>query len=478
MEVPHITFDTTAAVSTTPHPKADAEALRLERYSRAEEALVESFRRCENGPTSSQLQIESLQKVASILNARAVDAREGVEKLRGLLSDREVEPEQYESMQRQRWMEERRRVAAEELSKVLQQHLSSLPTGAAQARSQPAGSSNVRLNTNFVKFLETSRHRASLRSRTRRRAPRKESTPEKHDCPRVHHHKHLLPLRLNVQRAQCRRTFDPIPNASWGSQGSTSSADTSLDSILPPSTPATSPSLLQSPRASIKSQCLGPPQQLASVSRVNIDSNGTAVIWRDKLRSREEIIAGLVVDMPDYVGDLLAGLDTTPATGALQSISKALPAPPSSSVQNLRTTFTADLSRPEKTHETTVPPPPPRLHKSPSKKRISALLSLPEALSSRIRVGDSGNRSTWRLSTGPPPSAFPSSLGRSTGASMSTDTMLEPPHVRPLAASFSGRPSVSEVHLAPETADAEPQAQNDGKIFSRIRHRISFLRKN
>lgn len=475
IRVPSINYSVPGAPPICDEPisqtRYDTAARRSNCYAQAERALVETFHRCGVEPPSSQLQIKALERATSILNAHALDAKEAAERLRTLLADRELEPDQYESVQRQRWMEERRHIAAEELSKSLQQRLSSTPS-ATEPRPQPSAS-NSRLNPNLVKFLDTSRHRVFLRSRIRARS---DLAGEQFESPRIHHHKHLLPLRLGTQRRRLFLQSKPTqsPPKLPVRQSHTSSSDTSVDSVPPPSTPDTLPFTLPSPQiASLASRpCSVSDVQPMDLSHpAPVDSNGTATIWRESLRSKEEILADLVVpsSIPDYVEGLLAGLDS------------AMPS---------RTTFKENphpQRRPEIVPTPMQPPTEPpftRLRKSPSMRRISTLLSLPDALSSRIRVGDPGhyNRTTgsWRLSS--PPSAFPTTLG--SAASSNPESMLTEASGRPLAVSFSGHPStatlVSPSAVNLQVQDAVPQVltptNSEGKVFSRLRKRLSFLR--
>lgn len=72
------------------------------------------------------LQIRALQQASALLNAHARDAKARATKLRGTLVDRELNPEDFVSMQRERWMEERRSQARHEESKALEQLLRKL----------------------------------------------------------------------------------------------------------------------------------------------------------------------------------------------------------------------------------------------------------------------------------------------------------------------------------------------------------------
>ncbi|KAF8960051.1 hypothetical protein BDZ97DRAFT_1835256 [Flammula alnicola] len=365
----------------------DYEAARLTRYLRAEEALAESLQRCiEHERSPHDLQIDALRRATSVLNAHAVDAGERVAKLRGLLANRQTEPELYTSMQRQRWMEERRQLATEHLSKVLQQNLStlsSLPPPPAHLNGGYSDSiAKSKLDHNLDQFLESSWTRVPGRHRTRRRVPtvsrsRQEKKVDKTDFPRIHNHKHLLPLRLSapnlrpsfVQSAAKKPAINfPILPASPAGVSTTSSPTMSTSSSV----------TLAEPLFQLEPISEAPEITIPSQPPTPTDVNGTATIWHSSLRSTEEILSDLVIAMPDYVGDLLAGFDsnTTAPSTSLAIRTRESPSPESSSPG---IAFAPDTPQSQRTSAI-----PQTLHKSPSRRRLSHLLSLPEAFTSRL----------------------------------------------------------------------------------------------
>src|ERR1700733_11638218 len=101
-------------------PQSDDEALcRLKRYSTVEEKLATSFEHCNTEPSPQELQIRALKQAMSMLSSHAQDSRERVERLRVVLANRKVEPEVYKNLQRERWMEEKRRMIVAQETKVL-----------------------------------------------------------------------------------------------------------------------------------------------------------------------------------------------------------------------------------------------------------------------------------------------------------------------------------------------------------------------
>ncbi len=139
-----------------------------------------------------------------------------------------------------------------------------------------------------------------------------------------------------------------------------------------------SPSLLSLPLVPIPEM---PEIDLPSAS----STSGTATIWYSSPRPTEEILEGLVVSMPDYVSDLLAGLD--------------IAASPQSSVppaHRLAAPHPAEIILPVPT-VSGLPKQTPKavLSKSPSR-RPAQCDATPRALSSRIGPSESRVLPTWQ----------------------------------------------------------------------------------
>ncbi|CAA7267537.1 unnamed protein product [Cyclocybe aegerita] len=363
----------------------EATTRRSVRYSKAELGLVETFNRCLNEPSTYELQIAALQNATSVLNAHIIDSSEVLEKLRELLANREMEPDHYQSIQRQRWMEERRLVASEQLSKVIQQeHLPLRQPSTSQARSSPPKST-----INLVRFLESPRHRVSLRHKYRKRGPTKEKAVENPEVPQTCHHGQPRPLLLT---STPRRHFEFAVHQK-------------RSAVSPPPPPSPPPTLI--PSATSPSSILSPPPLTAAstsrshpalltpISEVIPPSplsprgiDGTATIWRSSLRPKDEILSGadIEVTIPDYVNDLLAGFD---ANNPPSMRFRALSSPTSPNSAGVSTSPSGmkfkEPERPEKEPIESTPRPR-KLRKSPSYKRISTLLSFPDGLASRKRL--------------------------------------------------------------------------------------------
>lgn len=461
--------------------RIDREAARAARYLNAEKALTDMLRHSmERQLSTRDLQIVALQQATNLLNAHIVDAKGRVEKLRSLFASHEVEPDDYRSMQHQRWMEERRQSAAEELSTTLGKHLATLasqPMPRFSAEMTTVSNAKPNATLNLEQFFDLSRRRVQVRNRPRRRIvplplPRQE---KKHDLPHVHHHRHLLSLKLKPLGP--RLAFLKAQSTTWSG---TLTVPTNLDAA-PPAPPllVTTPAvLLPFPLASAAEA----PEDSVSSS---LSDTGTATIWYSSPRTNEEILSDLVVSIPDYVSDLLAGLDRT-----MPLQPPAQPTPPPL---------------------VPIAGPPPTLRKSPSRRRLSNILTLPEALSSRITSSSGSEARTHALSkrfSTPPPSSFSLRMGALGPASRDSIISEECGDAAPLVGishaaaqhlTHSGRISFSASHLPDlmrPAREREQDGEGDGdgeggiststshgsiaggnmKIVKRLRNRISMLR--
>lgn len=402
-------------------PKADQNTLtkRTQRYHAAETALSQSFTKCQDEDHIQELRISALHKAFSVLNAHAADARHSADKLRTLLANREADPKEYQFLLHQRWREEKRVNAAEQVSQTLKKQ-SSLPQAQPQPRSNPS-------EDNLVHFLTDSRHRIplNLRHSAKPRSSRaNRSRPLEY--PRRITNNSLIPLSLKApntktQFLQTIRTTKSLP--------------------LPlPSTPSRPP--LKKPAPIMTSP---PPAMATATSLSSIFENvpqppspagGTAVIFREHLPEPTlKPVGDLSVAMPTYVADLLSEFEDNVATG--------VPLQPSF-----------------KDQQSTNP------HKSSSRNRISAFI--PGSLATRFASGDSASpRKPKRSSLGPPSSYV-----------TPEPPMLPPIVIEPDLMSTS-TPSVtlSQSAASQDFKDASRGTQSS-KPFARLRRKLSELRQN
>lgn len=400
----------------------DLRRRRLARYSAAEQALAESFK-IQQLP--QELHLEAFKKAISILDGLVADTRDAVDRLRALLANRSVEPTLYRSIQRQRWMEEKRLVVFDQLSKTLRIESTRSSTSMNIGQTLTLGTSNSKSNTNLVKFFESSRRRTPIRSRTRRRMPLlpkllDQQTGDFHmEFPRRHNENYIIPLMLKPP--QPRRIF-PLHTPQYPQDFPTS---------FPSVKNATSTSSTTSSNAS-NIETIAEDNDIISHNSLPINYNqdetdGTALIWRDVPRSKEEILGQLHITMPDYVTNLLADFDST--------CPDPIVLPP-------HTRFRLD----------TTPPSTPRkpVRKSPSRHRLSTLFSgIPETFTSRLAStngSDTTKASRPMLGTQP-----------TTGSSIEG----------PFTIALSGLNLGNSNSQAPDTEEE--------KMVVRIRRRISHL---
>lgn len=145
----------------------DRDQRRLSRYSREEDALKSSLISCTTESGDRDLRIRALENAISLLKAYAGDAHESARKLRNMLSDRELDPEEYKSMLKERWMQEHRGQARLEEAKALEGMLTQLKMSAKTVVDPPVSNSS-KLHTNLLQFFSNSPTKVSLNSTLRR----------------------------------------------------------------------------------------------------------------------------------------------------------------------------------------------------------------------------------------------------------------------------------------------------------------------
>ena len=236
--------------------------------------------------------------------ARATDAKETMDKLRILLANRDTEPEEYRSMQCQRWLAERRHLAAERLVTALHQHLTSPqrpvtpPTTSEPPRNEKQGDNLNRFlrgpSSGQVYRPSWKRHRAPL-------PPKDEDAEEDpYAVPAVHKHRKLVPLILSERKAE--------PSWLRQSQQRPKPKATSGPSRRPPPVLLVPP-LLDAPQP--RFMFVPPPKTPAG------DSAGVAIIWREPKSSSSPTKPAFEepVQMPDYARQLIADFDANSRNG-------------------------------------------------------------------------------------------------------------------------------------------------------------------
>lgn len=101
-----------------------------------------------------------------MLKAHAADAYESARQLRNMLADRELEPDAYKSLQKERWMQERRGEARTEEVKALEGMLNQLRASGELVVDPPVANGS-KLHTNLLQFFNNSPTKVSFNSTVR-----------------------------------------------------------------------------------------------------------------------------------------------------------------------------------------------------------------------------------------------------------------------------------------------------------------------
>ncbi|KAI0316733.1 hypothetical protein OF83DRAFT_1193314 [Amylostereum chailletii] len=325
-----------------------------ERYSRDESALAAAIRDPIPEFSPRQLQKFELAKASSLLRARAQEARERLVAIRTRMANENLGGEELRELQRERWMEERWVVAAEDEEKRVANVASGL--SASQKQSVPSPSEAIpppteqaRREANLAKFF--ARSPTQTTSRTRRRVVHplqtRVLTRRNVEPPQLR----MWPIGADLKRsARSPRprsldssTLPPSFTAAALGHGSiprrsrTNHAPLPLQSVqedetLQPdwvhSAPPTNSFFRRPQTASSESSDGISLQDLDAFPSV-VDSNpweGSATIYYvTRPRTREEILEGLLpFPMPDYVHKLMDAFDDIDEDVSLATFSPSI----------------------------------------------------------------------------------------------------------------------------------------------------------
>jgi hypothetical protein len=410
-------------ISTPPRFDHGSNTCRAQRYSTVEQELETSFKQCSTELSPQELQIRALKQVMSILSSHAQESRARVARLRTVLADRKAEPEIYENLQRERWMEEKRQLVVDEETKVVSQHLEALnkfsdddtrTLPVPNPRVPPLSTAEARRDANLLTFLASTHTRAPIRTyRTttgsfehslRRRTIDKVTPmvlcssftspapvePTKVRSRAVALHGAELarqPRRKSSDKCGLTTSMRLPHNATsasfvgedtdWSARGSPQPNSSSTDRTHMPHLE----SHVATPLTSATSNTCHILQPLTlTPAEESQDHGGTATIYRVVPRYlSDDVLADLHVSLPDYALDLLSHFDKNtvkPVTFLLPTPALTIHSLPPTPVPSSNST-SAFLQ---------VPSSPPDLRRKSSYRN---LFSIPEALSSRTRVDDS-----------------------------------------------------------------------------------------
>ncbi|KIM84986.1 hypothetical protein PILCRDRAFT_377797 [Piloderma croceum F 1598] len=356
---------------------------RKQRYTRAEEALAKSLKQRKPSPTAQQLQIRALEQVTALLRLHAQEAQERATKLRGVLAQSRnggvggkgkgegtppLDPEVIRAMQRERWMEEKRKGVVDCEAEAVREQIVSLSQFGGKSNNRVVlpsqGTTAVgvvvmdeetkRRANNLAKFFELSPTRKPISSRKKSlssltsssssssssydRAPRRVTM---NDAPPMllrtsiassftpyTQSNHARSISLDGgkvgNRSSTASSTRYLGNASLAAVAEDTTGDTNipvspipptptLTHALPPSTPTTSSSLPTLPTP--------PPPKPNFPHRtptLPTGTAGTATIYTPILRSKADILASMGkqvedgVEVPRYALDLIGDLDYIP----------------------------------------------------------------------------------------------------------------------------------------------------------------------
>ncbi|TCD64049.1 hypothetical protein EIP91_004598 [Steccherinum ochraceum] len=287
---PSISSDVT---NTSTHEK------RHRRYSQQEVALKSTLQHTTREPSRRDLQIRALERATALLSQHAKEAQDRANKLRSALTQRDVDPETFRTLQRERWMEERRSNARTEEAKALKQLMLRITgpdhaPGTQRTQSLPTGAADVaKRQANLLSFSEKSPTKLFF---TRRRGAKQH--------PQALHHS----LTLSETRPMRLRTSAPVPALSKPTK-----VNRTRNSPLERGRPA------------------------ASSSPISLATTPMSVVElkvKQQPRTREQIDSDMSdVGLPSYALDLLGGFDDIRGEITLSSsapASKPVPIPPKS----------------------------------------------------------------------------------------------------------------------------------------------------
>lgn len=350
---------------------------RKQRYTRAEDALAKSLKRYKPEPTAQELQIRALEQVTALLSAHAKDAQERATKLRGVLADdhKETDPQAYAALQRERWMEEKRRSVVDIEAKAVREQIVSLSRFGGKSKTvkeeqrPQMTAEEARQQANLAKFFQLSPTRKPMSSR-------KKSSPSSYDrAPRRMTMNDAPPMLL---RTSIVSTFTPYTqghtrsvslDAKPGNRSSTASSrypnsaplavvaeDTNMEQplITLVQAPSVQPPIPAQPRAHLSTPIAKP--RHSSIPLPSDPSPGFATIFpRATPRLRADILAGMEdieAELPGYALDLIGDLDYIPDHISLRPPDRASdrsrvpPSPPADTGSNESSSLKPHKSRP------------------------------------------------------------------------------------------------------------------------------------
>ena len=461
-------------LSSRPHtpnlPQLNDEVLcRSRRYSIVEENLTTSFEHCNAEPSPRELQIRALNQAMSMLSSHAQESRERLERLRVVLADRQAEPEVYKKLQRERWMEEKRRMVVDQETKILLRCLEVLDESSNDVTHipcipgplAPESAAEARKDANLLRFLASTRSLVPIHTHrpfsTSFESPLKRKTIDR-----------ITPMRLRGSFPALKLSIDTRSShdhsVSSARQSQPNSSDSGPTVAMPHlhdhSTPGVDPlSLSESATTDTSFSLVSLPETPVSTPLTTVttdtchileslsldpieEQGGTATIFRTSFPHQfDRIPADLHITLPDYALELISHFDQS----QMVALKPVFPTSTSSHV-SLLSSLHSSVSPQRSTHTT------------------SSLLQLPPSMPPQSpKSSDVRRRPSYR-------NLF------STSQAHFSDRVQGRPGSGPSGGGFFGRPRQPVALSAkPSSASLGPSATDN--VTKKIKKRLSVLWK-
>ncbi|CDO76989.1 hypothetical protein BN946_scf184298.g16 [Trametes cinnabarina] len=321
---------------STPSSSASSELLtarRLSCYARAESALQSAVQVSSAEVSPQELQIRILEQATAILGEQARDAQACAQKLRACLAEQDLSPEEFRSVQRERWLLEHKSRARTDQTlqtRALMTQLSSLTGAHAESTNMDSSlalvaspSAMTRYEANLARFLQYSPTRLTFSGSP----PGGSSSPL---SPAMAYRRETIsrvrPLQLrstaldlalqaplNLREHRRSKSLD----GSGHSRSSSNTTDSDATVVSRGSSDQTTIAQTLMPHSKPASVHVSSPSVSKRVSE------GTATIEKLRtLRSRDELLAQIgEVALPDYAVNLLQELVSSNVDVSLNEVS-------------------------------------------------------------------------------------------------------------------------------------------------------------
>jgi len=262
------------------------------RYEAAHRALLDRSGNLPPETSAEDLKIQTLKRATAYLHAQIQEAQEYTEQLRRCLADRNTQPGEYQSYQREKWRTDRRLAALRVLTESVRV---TLPITSQNSQYETTTSLSARKRANLSSFFQHGSRKAPLRfncavaGRVLERRVLKQVSPLRLKPSTPSTRIQSLPVPDNlpplyVRRRQPERMINTQERPWVPPSNSYSTTEGTLTSELSPKT--------------------------LPDDNMGVTHDGVALILSPTLRSEEEIVAEMGdITLPAYALNLLEDLD-------------------------------------------------------------------------------------------------------------------------------------------------------------------------